>query len=135
MSDLAIVNQPAEITTSLRNTDHASMVTMANALNAARSLADYTGDVIATKHIICTAGERASRVSDQPDTPCTNTYLVDSEGNAWFTQSEGIARSAKRILAIFSGDFSEFPEGIVRLQIVEDKLNNGNTLKTLKIVD
>lgn len=135
MSEIIKAEGTTGMLSTIKDTDHHSRVLMVNALNAAESLANFTGDTMRVQHIICVPGERASRASDQPDTPCINTYLIDESGAAWFSQSDGIARCAQKILAVFNFDFSGFPGGICPVQILETKLGNGNTLKSLKVLD
>lgn len=101
-----------------------------NALNNAVSLNDYNDTPLTIVDIITSPGVRKGR-NGQPDTPCQNTYLIDNEGRAYFTQSDGIARSANAILAMF--DVAEIHAGIPT-KVSSAKLANGNTIKSLELL-
>ena len=80
--------------------------------------------------IMAEPGVRKSRDANGVDTPCTNTTLVCEDGNAYFTQSEGIRKSADtlRKLGVFeSGD-------VVALSVGVTKTGNGNTIKSLRMI-
>lgn len=72
------------------NTD-AGQNTVLVALNGATPLKDLGDKPFLMLDIIQEAGTRA--VSG---TPCVNTYLVSEKNKVYFTQSDGIARSALR---------------------------------------
>lgn len=95
---------------------------VANAISAASPLKDMTDEFFITD-IIQTKGERAQSGED-----CINTYLITSDGEALFSQSDGVARSAALIASLFEGNFGEG----VKTRTVEQKLDNGRTLRTLK---
>lgn len=101
-----------------------------NALNNAVSLSDYNDTPLTIVNIITSPGVRKGR-NGQTDTPCQNTYLIDIEGRAYFTQSEGIARSANAILAMYKVE--EIHSGIP-LKVSSAKLANGNTIKSLELL-
>lgn len=101
-----------------------------NALNNAMSLNDYNDTPLTIVDIITSPGVRKGR-NGRPDTPCQNTYLIDVEGRAYFTQSDGIARSANAILAMF--DVAEIHSGIP-MKVSTAKLANGNTIKSLELL-
>lgn len=98
-------------------------IKIANALSDAKSLADIGDNHFILMDVITTPGVR-TRTGDI----CTNTYLIDSDSNIYMTQSDGLKRSAQQIVGLFNGDFGE--DGI-EVSVIEKKLNNGNTLKTL----
>lgn len=106
---------------------------VANAVNSALSLNDTAnnGVVIEVTDIITTPGIRKSRDPRLPDVPCVNTYLIDAEGNAYMSQSDGIARSAEMLVAL------NIFEGCEAVGMVVDArpLPNGNTVKSLKVID
>lgn len=95
---------------------------VANALNGAVPLKDYVDKKITVVDILTTPGIRA--VSE---TECTNTYLVLKDGTVLFSQSDGVARAARNLVGIW---FDGFGDGL-NLKCIEQKLNNGNTMKTL----
>lgn len=95
----------------------------ANALNAAVSLKELGDKKFKLVNVITTPGTRS-----QTNEECINTYLIDDKGNAYFTQSTGIFRSAKNLSAIFDKDFGEG----IDVQVVSNPTNTGNTIKSLK---
>lgn len=101
-----------------------------NALNNAVSLNDYNDTPLTIVDLITSPGVRKGR-NGQADTPCQNTYIIDNEGRAYFTQSDGIARSANAILAMF--DVAEIHAGIA-MKVSSAKLANGNTIKSLELL-
>ena len=106
------------------------MVNVANALNSAMSLKDAKDSVLDVCDIIIMPGVRKGR-GNMPDTPCKNTYLIDTSGNAWFSQSEGIARSATNIAGIFRQFMKSNDDGCLHMHVHEQPLPNGNTIKNL----
>lgn len=95
----------------------------ANALNAAVSLKELGDKKFKLVNVITTPGKRSQTGED-----CINTYIIDAKGNAYFTQSTGIFRSAKNLAAIFNRDFGEG----IDVQVVSSPTNTGNTIKSLK---
>lgn len=106
-------------------------VKVVNALNSAHSLKDAT-DVLSMTDIITMPGVRKGR-NGMPDTQCTNTYIIDSDGIAWFSQSDGVARSAMQLASIFKGNFTGNELGYLPVKVMEQDLPNGNTIKNLVI--
>lgn len=133
-NEQAIAVNPVEAATPFINTLDASTVegklTTANALNSAVSLNDYVETPLQIVDLIQTAGIRKARDKNQIDTPCTNTYLIGADGQAYFSQSEGVARSARNILAIFP-DLNK-PEGL-KMVCSEMQLPNGNSIKQIAV--
>lgn len=106
-------------------------ITALNALNNAVSLKDANSSL---KICDCIAlpGVRKGR-NNTADTDCQNTYLIDVDGNAYFTQSDGIARSVRMIYMLFP-DFGKSSDvGYLKVRVVEKKLPNGNTIKSLVV--
>lgn len=106
-------------------------ITALNALNNAVSLKDANSSL---KICDCIAlpGVRKGR-NNTADTECQNTYLIDIDGNAYFTQSDGIARSVRMIYMLFP-DFGKSSDvGYLKVRVVEKKLPNGNTIKSLVV--
>lgn len=97
-----------------------------NALNGSTSLSDHVDETLIVKNIVTTQGVR-SRTGET----CTNTHLLLDDGTALFSQSDGVARSASVLVALFtSNGVCDFGDGIA-VKCVEQKLPNGNSLKTL----
>lgn len=108
------------------------------ALNAAESLASVITpdkDVFDVIDIFQTPGFRRSRVEGVPDTPCRNTYFLLADGRALMTQSEGIARSCDMLLSIYPDCGRSTEAGCLTLAVHEQKLPNGNSLKSVYPVD
>lgn len=104
-----------------------------NAYNAAVSLKDYVGVVLHICDVITMPGDRKARSLDQMDTKCQNTYLIDTEGKAYFSQSDGVAKSIN-VIAAMMPDFGKNSElGYLPLACTETQLANGNTLKQIVI--
>ena len=104
-----------------------------NAYNAAVSLKDYVGVVLYICDVITMPGIRKARSLDQVDTKCQNTYLIDTEGKAYFSQSDGVAKSIN-VIAAMMPDFGKNSElGYLPLACTETQLANGNTLKQIVI--
>ena len=96
------------------------------ALNGSTSLADRVNETLMVKNIVTTQGGR-SRTGEE----CINTHLLLDDGTALFSQSDGVARSAQVLVALFTiNGVCDFGDGIA-IKCVEQKLPNGNTLKTL----
>lgn len=104
-----------------------------NAYNSAESLNKHVGEVLQIVHAFTAPGVRAARGNGE-DVPCQNTYLIDAEGNAYFSQSDGVARSINMIASVF-GEFKLSDEcPYLPIACKESVLPNGNTLKTLEVI-
>ena len=104
----------------------------ANAINGAVSLNDHVGEVLRIVDVITMPGVRKGR-NGQADTPCQNTYLIDADGTTYFSQSDGVKRSINTTLSIFKK--CDAGKGYLPLACKSDVLPNGNTIKTLVVVD
>lgn len=104
----------------------------ANAINSAVSLNDHVGEVLRIVDVITMPGVRKGR-NGQADTPCQNTYLIDADGVTYFSQSDGVKRSINTTMSIFRT--CDAGKGYLPLACKSDVLPNGNTIKTLVIVD
>lgn len=122
-ADTVELNIPNGYICTVDRTTREGTIKVANALSDAASLAEIGDKHFNLVDVITTPGVR-TRTGEV----CTNTYLIDSEGNIYMTQSDGLKRSAQQIVGLFNGDFGE--DGI-EVAVIEKKLNNGNTLKTL----
>lgn len=104
----------------------------ANAINSAVSLNDHVGEVLRVVDVITMPGIRKGR-NGQADAPCQNTYLIDADGVTYFSQSDGVKRSINTTLSIFKK--CDAGKGYLSLVCKSDVLPNGNTIKTLVLVD
>ena len=104
----------------------------ANAINSAGSLNDHVGEVLRIVDVITMPGVRKGR-NGQADAPCQNTYLIDADGITYFSQSDGVKRSINTTLSIFKK--CDAGKGYLPLVCKSDVLPNGNTIKTLVLVD
>lgn len=101
----------------------------------ADSLNDVPKDtILKICDVIITPGIRKGRKGAK-DTECQNTYLIDIDGNAYFTQSDGIARDINFIMYIFDDMGKSTEQGYLNIQIIEKKLGNGNTIKNAVLCD
>lgn len=110
----------------------AGKIASAKALTGALSLNDVPeGTVIDVRDIITTPGVRKARDPRLPNTPCINTYVIDTSGQAYMSQSEGIAQSAALLAATFPDMGKSDPEGCVPVYVQVTPLDGGKTYKTL----
>lgn len=100
-----------------------------NASSAAVSLNESGNTVLHISGLIVCPGERLDRATGELVT-CLNTTFIAEEG-AYLSQSNGIADSAKRLLAVFGGTI---PEEGLDIQIKTNKTNNGNTVKFFELI-
>lgn len=100
-----------------------------NARNTAKSLNSIGDKPLQVVGAYITEGQRSRTF---PPKPCANVYLFTADGDAYFSQSDGIARSVYDIADMFP-DFAR-NEGGLRLRVASTKLPNGNTLKALELM-
>lgn len=115
---------------SIKPADAATRKLVVNAMNNAESLADHEGEVLNVIGVFTKPGIRRARDKNAVDMPCTNTTLVCEDGNAYFSQSEGVRNAADNFMA--AGLFNEGE--IVPMKLVSSVLPNKNTRKTLVLV-
>lgn len=104
-----------------------------NALSDALPLAQYMDTDIKVCDIMVEPGKRKNR-SDGSYSTCMNTYLIDVDGNAYFSQSDGVFRSILNLMRIYRNGLRDTPNGYLTMRCVETVLNTGNTLKKLILV-
>lgn len=97
---------------------------VALALNGSEPLKNKMNEVFNLAGVITTPGTRAVSGVD-----CTNNYLVSDDGTVYFSQSDGVARSIKVIVALWGQQMAAGEA--VPVKCIEQRLNNGNTLKTI----
>lgn len=125
-------NQMASMTvfnSTFNQDDRAGKIQVINAFNDAVSLNDHMGELIELANVIQTSGIRKGR-NGMPDTECVNTYLVSADGQAYFSQSDGVAKSVNMIVKAFD-DLSVNP---ITVACTDQQLANGNTIKRITIV-
>lgn len=111
----------------MKSDDIDSRKKLFNALNNAESLNANDSWPIMVSDIVIVPGTRA--VSGDA---CENVYLICEDGKAYFSQSNGIAKSAKELAAIFEFDSKmAIPLRVTTMQ----NSRNGNTIKSLEICD
>lgn len=140
MNDTAIVNTSTgeladpntvmfeDMTTTLDMSDPASAVKFVNAFGAAESLSASGVEQFACVGIMQTPGVRKARGAGQADAPCVNTYFFCDDNRTFFTQSDGIARSAKFMMMV--PDFFASPR---TLKVITHKTSNDNTVKSVMV--
>ena len=116
----------------LNSDSPADKIATVNALNSSVALKDYMETPLKIVDVIQTPGVRKARQAGQVDMPCDNTYLIDEQGVSYFTQSAGVARSVRNLLAVFP-DFNKANGGLT-VVCSEQNLSNGNSLKQLKAI-
>lgn len=137
-NDLALFHQQETMSSTISlDTDHDKNRAL-RALNNAESLAavivpDQT--VFDCVDIFQVPGVRRSRIEGVDDQPCTNTYFLLADGRALMTQSDGIKRSVNMLLALYPDCGRSTEKGCISLAVHEQKLSNGNTLKSVYPVD
>ena len=102
-----------------------------NACNDAESLADHEGEVIHMTDAFIVPGYRRDRNGGSPR-PCANTYVIDADHVAYFSQSDGIARSLYQIHDICPN--LDGGNGYLPIAVKSKKLANGNTIKSIVII-
>lgn len=107
--------------------DYDSKLQIASMLNNAEALSTHEGETFALREVFFKPGIRRGR-NGAPDADCTDTYLLTTDGEVFFTKSEGVSRSVRNILMLFP-DLNS-PEG-VRVRFESRELPNGNTYKQL----
>lgn len=116
-------------------TTNEGKIATVNAINNSEPLNDHVGEVIKVVDCITIPGVRKGR-NGMPDTECVNTHLIDVDGKVYFSQSDGVARSIRSFAALWP-DFGKGTtvEGYLSMICKEISLPNGNTLKTMVIVE
>lgn len=98
--------------------------------NDAQPLSQHVGEVIKLVNVLTAPGVRKSRIAGVDDQECQNTYLVDVDGNAYFSQSDGVARSVNMLVSAFP-ELDYKGQGYIEVVCTEKQLSNGNTMKTI----
>ena len=105
-----------------------------NAVNSSVSLSSVGKQILKINALIMMDGVRKGR-GGQPDRNCTNIYLLDVDGKSYFSQSDGVARAASAIATMFPDMGATTDMGYLPIQVTTQNLTNGNTMKSLDIVE
>ena len=127
-----IMSSNGNIINTLNLSTNEGKISTLNAINNAQSLVDANDTTLDICDCITMPGVRKGR-GNTPDTECQNTYLIDTKGNAWFTQSDGIARSVKMIAMLFPDFGKSTDDGCLHVHVDESTLKNGNSIKSLVV--
>lgn len=95
-----------------------------NALNTAESLNDADIKQLTLSGIIVQPSEHLDKITGEV-VMCEGTTFITEQG-AYFSQSDGIARCAKSLIAAYDSDFGTEP---ITIGFTERKLAGGRTLK------
>ena len=123
-------NIPRGYICTLDITELAGKLKLVQALNGAVSMKDKVNEVLRVVNVVTTKGTRV-----RTEEECVNVYLICEDGTVYFTQSEGIARAISIIVGVFTDPithtFMNPVEQGVGMQVKEQTMANGNTLKTI----
>ena len=103
---------------------------LAAMLNAAVSLNGHENQEFVLVDVLFKPGVRKGR-NGMPDMECTDVYMLTYDGEVFFSQSMGVARSVRNLLAMVPS--LNKPEG-VRVRLETSTTQNGNTIKYLNPV-
>lgn len=123
--DASSFNVPTGPACTIDITTDAGAIAVTNALSASEPLSEHVDEEIVVTDIIMVPAKRA--VSEEP---CMNTHLVLVDGTCYFSQSDGVCSAARNIIGAF-GD--KMHRGL-RIVCFEQKLRNGNTMKSLRVL-
>lgn len=98
-----------------------------NAQEDGESLSEAGVTELTLAGILLRPGVRVDPVSGSR-TACVNTILMSADGHNYVTQSNGIARTAARIIGLYANGW---PEEGVAVALKEQKLDRGRTYKKL----
>lgn len=104
-------------------------VKLFNALNSAESLTDSCIDRLTLQGIIVQSGTRIDAATGEVQPAKFTTFIT--EDAAYFSQSDGIARSAENLVAAFGEDFADEP---LTIEFSTKQLQGGRSLKYFSVV-
>lgn len=126
MSDIYTPSQYS----SIKQTDKETRKLVVNAMNNAGSLSAMEGKVLDVIGVFAKPGVRRSREKNGVDQPCTNITIVCADGNAYFSQSEGVRNAVDNFMAA-----DLFADGeAIPMKLISSKLPNDKIHKTLVLV-
>ena len=137
MSNELMASSNVALGTILINTisgdDIEARVEAGNAMTDADSLSKIGFDnPISVRNFITRAGVRA-----QTGEQCVDVYIICDDGQVYFTQSSGIAKSVLIYVAAFTdanGNFTAPCDKGYKFVVREKAINNGRTMKNLVAV-
>lgn len=127
MSEM-IQAQTASNTISTFKNNEEDKKTIFNATSNSSSLNEHMGEIITLKGVFLTPGVRRG-YDGGPDIACTNTYIVDVEGNSYFSQASGVARDIANLIGLFGDNI----EG-TKIRVGEREIGGGRRIKYVEIV-
>lgn len=133
VSEIPQIETTREVTNSAIAFDtdtRAGKIKLFNALNSAESLSDSHVDRLTLQGLIVQSGNRLDQVTGEI-TPAKFTTFI-TESGAFFSQSDGIARSAENLIAAFGDDFASEP---LTIEFGTKQLQGGRTMKYFYLVD
>lgn len=104
-------------------------VKLFNALNSAESLNDSHIKRLTPQGVIVQSGTRVDAMTGEVSPAKFTTFIT--EDGAYFTQSDGIARSAENLVAAFGEDFADEP---ITIEFGTKQLQGGRSLKFFSVV-
>lgn len=107
----------------------AGKVKLFNALNSADSLTDSGIDSLTLQGVIVQSGTRIDVATGEVEPAKFTTFIT--EDGAYFSQSEGIARSAENLVAAFGKDFTDEP---ITIKFGTKQLQGGRSMKYFSVV-
>lgn len=133
--ELATVEQPTNtsiVTSTLKPENADDAARLANAMNASLSLAELGDNAeLELSDILVMPGKRESREHPGEFLNCENTYLITSDGTSYFSQSAGIARSAKNLSIML--EMLKAGSDSVCVRVIAQPTQKGN-VKSLMVV-
>ena len=134
-SNLANFDVPTGFVNTIDLSTNAGKMKVINATNNSVALKDHMQEVLKINNVITMPGIRKGR-NGMPDVECINTYLVDVDGVSYFSQSDGVSRAVRMLVAMWPDMGRESTDdGYLPLKCEETQLANGNTMKTLIIAE
>lgn len=128
-NDIIKVTATGTIIAGISGDSYEDRAKIVNARNAADSL-DKTysnGDVFEFIGVIISDG-----INEKTETPCKDTFLIQRDGSALFSKSDGIYRAVKSIIE--DEIFATYLNDGIWVKLLEIKTNGGNTMKSLMVV-
>lgn len=109
----------------------ANRVRMFNARNNATSLKSLGDTPINIVDVMTQVGVRT-----RSGNPCQNTYLFTDDGNVYFTQSNGIAKTVNELVDMVEGNFKDnTTNGYVKVQMKEVELSGDRSYKQFALLE
>ena len=120
------------INTLTNNADDEVKLLSVDAINDALPLGEYIGETIQLCNVVTKQGTRYSRYTGAEST-CQDTYLIDTDGTCYYTQSDGVATSINMLVSVFP-DLTYKDQDYIEVEVCRKQLRNGNSLMTIRPV-